>query len=161
VRQQEVDTQPLNMEKIVRAALDRLTYLIEQQQAIVVLPEKWQTAVGYAPWVEEVWENYLSNALKYGGTPPHVELGNEQLPNGHIRFWVRDNGAGLTEKQQTHLFVPFTKLSQVRITGHGLGLSIVHRIIQKLQGHVAVSSAPGQGSTFSFTLPAAPTQQES
>lgn len=160
VRQQEVDTQPLNMEKIVRAALDRLTYLIEQQQATVVLPEKWQTAVGYAPWVEEVWENYLSNALKYGGTPPHVELGNEQLPNGDIHFWVRDNGAGLSEKQQTHLFVPFTKLSQVRITGHGLGLSIVHRIIQKLQGQVAVSSTPGQGSTFSFTLPATSPPQE-
>ena len=111
-------------------------------------------AVGYAPWIEEVWENYLSNAIKYGGQPPKVECGYEQLSDRIIRFWVRDNGQGLTEDEQKQLFVPFTKLSQVRVTGHGLGLSIVHRIIQKLGGQVGVESQVGQGSTFSFTLPA-------
>lgn len=155
VRQQEVASRPLDMAKSVAAALERLALLVEQQQATIILPESWQTAVGYDPWIEEVWENYLSNALKYGGTPPHIELGSEQLDEDYARFWVRDNGPGLTEQQQAHLFVPFTKLSQVRITGHGLGLSIVQRIIQKLRGQVGVYSTVGQGSVFSFTLPIA------
>lgn len=153
VRQQEVATRPLDMSKSVAAALERLELLVEQKQATIVLPKVWQTAVGYAPWVEEVWENYLSNALKYGGTPPHIELGSELLGNGCARFWVRDNGPGLTEQQQARLFVPFTKLSQIRVTGHGLGLSIVQRIIQKLGGQVRVCSTLGEGSVFSFTLP--------
>ncbi|MCA9999816.1 MAG: GAF domain-containing sensor histidine kinase [Anaerolineales bacterium] len=155
VRQQEVITRPLDMAKSVAAALERLALLVEQQQATIILPESWQTAVGYAPWIEEVWENYLSNALKYGGTPPHLELGSEPLANGYVCFWVRDNGPGLTEQQQAQLFVPFTKLSQIRVTGHGLGLSIVQRIIQKLQGQVSVCSTVGEGSVFSFTLPTA------
>jgi signal transduction histidine kinase len=51
------------------------------------------------------------------------------------------------------LFVPFTRLEQVKVSGQGLGLSIVHRIITKLHGTVFVRSVPGQGSCFGFTLP--------
>jgi signal transduction histidine kinase len=72
-----------------------------------------------------------------------------------IRFWVRDDGGGLTIEEQARLFTPFTQLSQVHATGHGLGLSIVQRIVEKLGGQVGVESQPGQGSTFSFTLPPA------
>lgn len=152
VRQKEVDAEPLPMGAIVQAALNRLSHLIPAD-AKVTVPTSWPTAIGYAPWVEEVWENYLSNALKYGGDPPEIILGCEQLSDQMIRFWVRDNGKGLTEDEQSQLFVPFTQLSQIRVTGHGLGLSIVHRIIQKLGGQVQVESKVGVGSTFSFTLP--------
>jgi len=124
----------------------------------------WPIAAGYAPWIEEVWANYLSNALKYGGDPPLIELGaaveednvnNNGLPL--IRFWVQDNGDGLSEAQQERIFTPFERLDQVRAKGHGLGLSIVQRIIEKLGGKAGVESSgePGQGSTFYFTLDAA------
>jgi len=127
-------------------------------------------ALGYMPWVEEIWVNYLSNAIKYGGRPPRLELGADPLPNpppqageglggGMIRFWVRDHGAGLTPEDQARLFTPFTRLDQVRVKGHGLGLSIVRRIVEKLGGQVGVESQVGQGSTFSFTLPGAPAQK--
>jgi two-component system sensor histidine kinase/response regulator len=52
------------------------------------------------------------------------------------------------------LFIPFTRLSQVRAEGHGLGLSIVQRIVEKLGGEVGLESEMGKGSTFYFTLPA-------
>jgi signal transduction histidine kinase len=53
------------------------------------------------------------------------------------------------------LFIPFERLDQTRAKGHGLGLSIVRRIIGKMDGTVNVVSVPGEGSTFSFTLPLA------
>jgi signal transduction histidine kinase len=71
----------------------------------------------------------------------------------YVRFWVRDNGPGLTEAQQARLFVPFERLGHMRIEGHGLGLSIVQRIVEKLGGQVGVESELGQGSVFSFMLP--------
>jgi signal transduction histidine kinase len=70
-----------------------------------------------------------------------------------VHFWVRDNGPGLTPEAQAQLFVPFTQLSQIRVEGHGLGLSIVRRIAEKLGGQVGVKSKVGQGSVFTFTLP--------
>lgn len=110
-------------------------------------------ALGYTHWVEAVWVNYISNALKYGGSTPIIELGaNEQ--NGMVRFWVRDQGPGIAPAEQRRLFVPFTRLRQVKhVEGHGLGLSIVQRIVTKLGGTVGVESAPGKGSLFYFTLP--------
>jgi signal transduction histidine kinase len=129
--------------------------MVEQSHAEIVGPEAsaWPVALGYAPWVEEVWINYLSNALKYGGRPPRIELGAKAQPDEMTRFWVRDNGPGIPPEAQARLFTPFTRLDQVRAKGHGLGLSIVRRIVEKLGGQVSVESQVGQGSVFSFTLP--------
>jgi signal transduction histidine kinase len=143
------------MARIVAQAQGRLAHFAEERQAEIILPEAWPVAVGYAPWVEEVWVNYLSNAIKDGGQPPRVELGATapQVATGQVRFWVRDNGAGLTPEEQARLFTPFTRLDQTRATGHGLGLSIVRRIVERLGGQVDVDSTPGEGSVFGFTLP--------
>lgn len=156
VRSQDVEVQPLDMGSIVTELLSRLSDQIQQSEAEIILPEAWPVALGYRPWVEEVWFNYISNAVKYGGQPPRVELGADVLPDtpGMVRFWVKDNGPGLTPEEQSRLFTPFTRLSPEG-KGHGLGLSIVKRIVEKLGGQVGVESAPGQGSRFSFTLPAA------
>jgi signal transduction histidine kinase len=67
---------------------------------------------------------------------------------------VRDWGPGIPEEEQGSLFTAFGEHSKVRATGHGLGLSIVRMIVEKMGGRVGVESAPGKGSTFYFTLPA-------
>jgi PAS domain S-box-containing protein len=164
VRKMKIEPKPLDMAAIVAEALQRLTGAIEEYQAEIILPAAWPAALGYGPWIEEVWANYLSNAIKYGGRPPRLELGATeyqtpegseifQVSPGMVRFWVRDNGPGLTSEEQARLFTQFTRLHQVRARGHGLGLSIVQRIIKKLGGQVGVESQMGQGSIFSFTLP--------
>jgi signal transduction histidine kinase/DNA-binding response OmpR family regulator len=159
VRQVEVEREPLDMPSIVLNAQQRLVDMFEKHQAEIVMAGTWPTAIGYAPWVEEAWINYLDNGIKYGGQPPRLELGAERLPDARIRFWVRDNGPGITPEEQSHLFKPFTRLDQADTRGHGLGLSIVRRIIEKLGGEVGVESEMGKGSTFTFTLPAAETEQ--
>jgi signal transduction histidine kinase/DNA-binding response OmpR family regulator len=150
---EDVELQQLDMADIVDEVLQRLAFMVEQYHAQIVLPDAWPLAMGYGPWVEEVWVNYVSNALKYGGQPPRVELGATMQADGTVRFWVRDNGAGLNLEEQARLFTPFTRFDQVRAKGHGLGLSIVRRIVEKLGGEVGIESEVGQGSIFSFTLP--------
>jgi signal transduction histidine kinase len=155
VRKMDVEMQPLDMASIVAEALKRLAPLIKARQAEITLPDAWPAALGYAPWVEEMWVNYLSNAVAYGGHPPRVDLGAVRQPDGMVRFWARDNGPGISAEDQTRLFIPFTHLDQVYAGGHGLGLSIVRRIAEKLGGQVGVESEVGRGSTFTFTLPGA------
>jgi signal transduction histidine kinase len=159
----DVDVAPLEMAEIVNGARERMASLADEYQAAFEMPSQWPVALGRAQWVEEVWANYMSNAVKYGGRPPVVSVGADTqeggAPAGWIRFWVRDNGAGLSAEEQAALFAPFERLHQVRAEGHGLGLSIVRRIIEKLGGEVGVVSEPGAGPNsgceFYFTLPAA------
>ena len=154
IRQEEVAFERLDMAQIVADVQMRLAYMVQEHRATIVLPDLWPEAVGYAPWLEEVWMNYISNAIKYGGNPPCIKLGADAQANGMVRFWVRDNGVGIPADEQEHLFEPFTQLSgQSNKSGHGLGLSIVERIIIKLGGEVGCVSQDGEGSLFYFTLP--------
>jgi CheY-like chemotaxis protein len=152
VRKQDVTLQPLDMELIVARTQDRLGFMLKEHQTHLELPTTWSACLGYAPWVEEVWVNYVSNGVKYGGKPPRLELGAHVLPNGMVRNWIKDNGQGLAPDRQAVLFTEFERLNEVRMEGYGLGLSIVKRIVNKLGGEVGVESVPGEGSTFYFDL---------
>ena len=154
IRKVEVPREELDMSRVVAKIRRRLSFEIKKHRARVIAPKTWPVALGYAPWVEEVRINYISNALKYGGQPPRVELGATPQPDGTIHYWVRDNGQGIPPETCKRLFAPFTQVGQVHEAGHGLGLSIVHRIIDRLGGHVGVESEIGHGSLFYFTLPA-------
>ncbi len=156
LRTEDVKTEPLEMAGIVAGAQLQVSALAEEYGAQISLPDAWPLALGYSPWIEEVWANYLSNAIKYGGQPPCIVLGAELEPSGMIRFWVQDNGIGIGPEDQARLFTPYTRVNAAHTKGHGLGLSIVRRIITRLDGEVGVISAPGKGSEFYFRLPAAP-----
>jgi len=150
----EVSVYDVDMAQVVQGALDRLEFMIEQYGATVNLPpvDSWIKVQSHAQWIEEVWVNYMSNAIKYGGQPPVVEIGCTD-EGDWVRFWVKDNGRGIPEESLDDIFMPFTRLEQVRIKGHGLGLSIVQRIINKLGGDIAINSVLTEGSVFSFLLP--------
>ena len=155
VSKSEAPRGAVHMDRVVANVQARLSYMIKEQQAQLILPEVWPDAVGYGPWIEEVWANFLSNALKYGGRPPRVELGASPRSNGMLRFWTRDNGPGIPPEACTCLFTRGNPLSHLSRTGDGLGLPIVNSIVEKLGGQVGVESEEGQGSLFFFTLPAA------
>lgn len=152
VRSQEVEFAILNMNEIVQEAILRMGYLINQYTPEIIIQDNFPDALGHAPWVEEVLSNYISNAIKYGGRPPRIEIGATREPGEYVKFWVKDNGKGISASQQKKLFIPFTRLDTLKAEGHGLGLSIVERIMLKLDGHTGVESEEGQGSTFSFYL---------
>ena len=159
VRKSEISIEPLDMTLIVAQSLHRISILVAESGALITHPESWPSTVGYPAWIEEVWVNYITNAIKYGGRPPVIELGASHSDNGEVRFWVQDNGNGLSVEQQAMLFVPLTRLEMTRATGYGLGLSIVQRIVHKLNGRVGIESRgiSGECSRFYFTLPIAET----
>jgi signal transduction histidine kinase len=142
------------MQRIVIEAVNRLEDMFQEYNAQVILPEKWPQALGYESWLEEVWINYISNAIKYGGTPPVIEIGSETLNDQRVKYWIRDNGKGLSQADMNLLFNKFTRLDTLRAEGNGLGLSIVKRIIEKLNGEAGVESKniAGQGCCFYFIL---------
>lgn len=161
LRKSEIKTEPLNMGKIFEEALKHFPELIENGKDSILKPDSWPECLGYAPWIEEVWVNYLSNAIKYGGEPTRFEVGTETIKSANggkkmARFWVRDFGPGISSANQKLLFTSFERLGQVKTQGSGLGLSIVRRIVEKLGGTVGLESTPGEGSLFYFTLPGVP-----
>jgi len=152
---QEIERKPLDMQAIFTEANNQLQQLTKQYNARIKSPETWPQAIGHAPWIEAVWTNYLSNAIKYGGSPPIIEVGSDPPKNNQVKFWIKDNGKGLTRAEQNKLFREYVRLDPEKAEGYGLGLSIAKRIIEKLEGTVGVESSGilGEGSLFYFQLP--------
>ena len=155
VRRMAVEPEAVDMAPVVSDALGRIESMVQASGAQIERPAQWPLACGHGPWVAEIWANYLSNAVKYGGRPPRVRLGAELLPEREcVRFWVEDNGPGIAAEKQAGLFRQFSRLGDMSADGHGLGLSIVRRITEKLGGAAGCQSEPGKGSRFWFELPA-------
>jgi signal transduction histidine kinase len=158
VRQTEVVLKPLYMGRIVAEAQQRLIQMIEAYQAEIKLPDHWPKVLGHGPWVEEVWVNFLSNGIQYGGRPPRLQIGTTIQSNNHVRFWMRDNGSGFAPDELGRLFSPHNQPSRVQGNEYGLRLSIVQHIVTKMGGQVGAKSndLQHQGTIFSFTLPSPP-----
>lgn len=118
-----------------------------------------ETVIGDAEHTRQVLLNLLSNAVKFtpqGGV--HVSLSALPPEDGRIRirFRVVDSGIGIAEQDLERLFIPFQQLDSSpsrKYGGAGLGLAISKRLADLLEGEIQVKSAPGEGSTFLFTLP--------
>src|SRR5262245_28551302 len=101
--------------------------------------------------------NLLENAYKYSDEIKHVVL-RARAQNGSVTFSVKDNGIGITSREQKRIFQPFYQVDQRlsrKGSGCGLGLSIVQFITTAHHGTVSVESQPGHGSTFTLSLPVA------
>jgi two-component system, sensor histidine kinase and response regulator len=154
LRRSEFRPEPVDMLRVVNGALFRLSHLSRSRNADISLDEAFPDTFGHAAWLEDVWSNFLSNAIKYGGNPAVIRCGSECREPGWQRFFVRDNGPGLSAQDQERLFGQFDQLQTPGSQdGHGLGLSIVRRILQKIGGRCGVESRLGQGATFYFDLP--------
>lgn len=148
----------VDMGAILRRAQNRLIALVRQTGAEIQFPQQWPMILSYAPWVEEVWVNYLENALRYGGKPPRIQLGSEVEAANKVRFWIRDHGPGVPADLSDALFKPYVRLhpnvaAPLPSDGSGLGLSIVRRIVEKLGGEVGFHNHSEGGAVFSFTMP--------
>jgi PAS domain S-box-containing protein len=111
-------------------------------------------ASGDSTLVRQVFANLLGNAVKFSAKhhAPRVEIGAGE-EQGETVYFVRDNGAGFDMRYADKLFAVFTRLHGPEFAGTGIGLALVHRIIQRHGGRIWAHSVPNAGATFYFTLP--------
>lgn len=106
--------------------------------------------------LEEILQNLIGNAFKFTSSG-RIEIRVRDLREKHqIKFAVVDTGIGIQEKDLEHIFDEFHQLKEAHTgtyAGAGLGLSIVKKYLELMQGEIRVESEAGRGSTFTFTLP--------
>jgi len=144
---------PTSSEAVLGAALTNLQAAIAETRARVThdpLPTVWADPDQLA----QVFQNLVGNALKFHDlAPPRVHVSAEREKDGW-RFSVRDDGIGIDPAHAERIFVIFERLhTRAEYPGTGLGLAISKKIVERHGGRIGVNSAPGQGSTFYFTLP--------
>lgn len=142
---------------IIDSVISRFERDIELSRVKIVVEDKLPDSVGHGPWIEEVFANLVSNAIKYiGKENPEPRITIRGIRDGEmVRYEVEDNGIGIGDEDQSKVFGMFTRVNKSDgLSGFGLGLSIVQNIIKNLHGQVGLRSQLGKGSTFWFTLPA-------
>lgn len=110
--------------------------------------------LGDATLLGQLFQNLISNALKFHEhRPPRVHV-SARREDGHWRFSVRDNGIGISSEHLQRIFVIFERLhSEEEYPGTGIGLAICKRVVEHHGGRIWADSTPGEGTTFFFTLP--------
>ena len=154
MKKEDVDVVEINMKELIDSACDRLKYQIIEREVQLEISETISNCLGYSLWVEEIWLNFISNAIKYGGTNPKIKIYSSKTDNGYIKYSIEDNGEGVADELKGIIFNEHDKNKDKLTKGTGLGLSIVNRIIEKLDGHLSLETKIGQGSIFSFYLKA-------
>jgi len=136
-------------QRITLGALDRWAGPPVELE-IEPMPDAWADA----GLLDQVYQNLVTNALKYGDPDNsiRIRLGSAPL-DGETVYFVEDSGIGFDMKDAGRIFDPFLRLQgQSDIEGSGIGLSIVQRIVHRHGGRVWAESNPGQGACFRFTL---------
>jgi light-regulated signal transduction histidine kinase (bacteriophytochrome) len=133
-------------------ALSVLKNRIEETSAFVK-SESLPTTRGETTQIAQVFQNLISNSLKYRGqAAPVVEISSERQGDRWV-ISVRDNGIGFEPQYAERIFGLFKRLHKEEYPGTGLGLAICKRIVERYGGRMWAESAPGEGSVFHFALP--------
>jgi signal transduction histidine kinase len=141
-------------EAVLELALSDLRLAVAQSGAVVT-HDPLPTVRAVPGQLRQLFENLLSNALKFRGPEPSRIHFTAQRQGTEWVFSVRDNGIGLDPKQAERIFQMFQRLhTRKEYPGTGIGLAICKRIVERQGGRIWVESTPGQGATFFFTLPA-------
>jgi two-component system, sensor histidine kinase and response regulator len=149
----------VDVREVARAAIETVAAAARERQVAVALhaPDRLP-ALADRGELEILFNNLVSNAVKYNRQGGRVDVTVAEMDAGGIRLAVADTGIGLSPEEAARLFQEFVRIKNDRtrgIPGTGLGLSIVRKLAQLYGGDVTVQSQPGVGSTFTVTLPQA------
>lgn len=153
VRRSGRSFEPVDFETVFQTAVSKLRKEIEAAGADVS-SESLPTVAADRQQMENLLTHLLDNALKFRGSePPQIRVTAKERDE-HWLFTVHDNGIGVSHQYSDRIFVIFQRLhSQQAYPGVGIGLSICKRIVERHGGRIGVTSRPGNGSTFYFTIP--------
>ena len=152
-KREDVVLRTIDLNLAVQEALQRLQWKIDATDAKIVIGELDKSLQGHQPWIEEVMYNLLSNALSHGGKQLTVRIDTESSAGNMSRIRVTDNGDGMSADQLQVLLEQPEELPYNWVKGHGLGLSIVHHVLEKLGSSLQIHCVENEGCCFSFLLP--------
>jgi PAS domain S-box-containing protein len=145
-------TASVDMNEALKTALENLKAAIAESEAVVT-SDYLPPVVGHSAQIIQIFQNLVSNAIKYRSDAlPRVEIRAQKNEHEWI-FGVRDNGIGIPTQYQESIFGLFKRLHGKEIPGTGMGLAICSKIIERHGGRLWLSSQPGEGSEFFFSLP--------
>lgn len=142
----------IDTEQLVSEVIANLDTSIETANATIKV-DKLPVVQADRAQLTQVFQNLIGNAIKFKGSGPLViEVGGSKQGSG-CNFFVRDNGIGIEPKYFERIFNIFQRLHAIdKYPGSGIGLAVCKRIVERHNGNMSVDSAPGQGSTFYFTI---------
>ncbi len=154
ISRSSVNKIPIHMQSMVEKIFDaeKINY---PNKSIELHIGKLEEVEGDPAMLGQVWQNLISNALKYSSKNEHISVVIDcKLESEFVVYSIRDNGVGFDEKYKDKLFGVFQRLHRSEeFEGTGVGLAIVNRIIQKHDGWIKVSSTLGKGTEFIFAIP--------
>lgn len=156
--------EPMPLAEVIESTLDALRPYGDQHNVLVHLrlhPALPAMVMGDPGRIRQIIMNLLGNGIKFSRRPKDEPPGLAALvvamdAQGRISLQFRDDGIGIAPDFLPQLFEPFGRSEMVttrRFGGTGLGLAIVHQLVTKMAGDITVDSQPGQGATFTVTLP--------
>jgi len=154
----EVDLAPLDVDAAVREMVDQLELQLRDHEVVVRTEGAWAVADRFA--FGHVMRNLLTNAAKYSSAGTRIEIEAER-DGDEVRIHVRDQGIGIAPEDQRRVFQSFFQSAPAIADrrGTGVGLNVARRYAQLQAGSLDLQSTLGEGSTFTFTLPAAPDRE--
>ena len=153
VTSQAKEFKNIDLEKVLESVLSNLSILIVENN-VTVTHEPLPTVFADKNQMLQVFENLITNAIKFRGEEPSkIDISAQKNEKEWI-FALKDNGIGINPKHQKQIFEVFKRLhTKEEYPGTGIGLSIVQKIIEIHNGRIWVESELGKGSTFYFTIP--------
>ena len=151
----QLDLGTVEIQKAWESALLQCAIQIEGSKATIETVRPLPKVRAHESTLGQVLANLLSNAIKFvpDDIDPRVRFWAEPRSE-FTRLWVEDNGIGIPAEQQDRVFRVFERLNGARYAGTGIGLSIVRKGVERMNGRVGLESAPGKGSRFWIDLPA-------
>jgi PAS domain S-box-containing protein len=145
--------EPTRLENSLNNALNNLQISIQESGASIT-HDALPTVMADPVQITQVLQNLIANAIKFHGEKaPQIHIGAQKI-NNEWQFEIRDNGIGIESQYFERIFLIFQRLhTRSEYPGTGIGLSLCKKIIERHGGRIWVTSQPGQGSTFLFTLP--------
>ncbi len=149
----EIIKESFDLHRFAAEIVEELHGLLKQGQHIVLLHQGDKVVFQDKKILKNLFLNLLSNAIKYSGEEQEILLSIE-VSNPSVIIQVKDHGIGIPEEEQKNLFAKFFRAKNAsNIQGTGLGLYIVSKYVELLDGVIGFSSIPGQGTTFTVEFP--------
>jgi light-regulated signal transduction histidine kinase (bacteriophytochrome) len=143
----------LDLNGIVEEITSLYKKQVEEKNAIIEVAEL-PVISGYKASIRQIFQNLISNALKYSSNVGQILIKISVIESEQYwQFSVADNGIGISPEYFDKIFVLFQRLhKREEFSGTGIGLAITKKVIESYGGKIWVTSEPGKGSTFYFTI---------